>query len=881
MNQYAKQFATKLGSSRRRDKSAAQRSTAQRSTEKTTDAAPTSKATVPAEKPAADPVAPTTTAAEATTTVAEVTTTAEATSTTNASGANDVHHPTCANADAAISTTEALLEEVTVVGVGEGANPAVEEVTVVGVGEGDNPAVYRNPTKKAPADAAMNSSKPKKQATLLAKWLVSIDPGNTSRMEKNKRKEIERSAGTYDEEWQMQKAKKMKIANDFFDMVNAPLVRTDVCALLEGMCAAVEFRKEMDDAEPTKVRAKLSGSVAESEKALQIMIAKAPDRVETSLRGASQRVLGWHERSAAAYIFLHLRIYGKLDFNSKVQKVATVLGVNSDTVRKWFSLHDKLSTQYMESWVPIVKDMTWKQAATHFSSRWAAQWNIPEDEKVVDRMGPYLLQIAGNKTVLSKFTPGTTTAGRKSAAKRNANTFVMKQKSKQVPRVDAGKARKHQLQEEFVKKLVVERWDFGDPIGKAELTDELRAMDECAEEYVNANGGKNFYESYLDPKKGASGLSNWVSRVLDRMGWSLRKNSIGQIVPPDWREQAEANAAELRNKFREANVDVMLNADQTFVNFYPEESVVVAPTGTNRVGGRVKADVKAGFTAMVSCNMLTSKMDPPFVVYNGMKLKDAQRPETTLAWKHRNWRNSALGRTGYMAFQKKHWFDGDITVEWFEWVLNILYPGQKVGISIDMAPCQTKKEVKEYIEKKEVEGRLVVGYINGGLTSVLQVCDLVANKEFKAEIKRLYMRFRAEYLKAERAKTPDEPMRRIKIKIQVVKMTEIVEQSVKTFNDKQCGNPSIRNTFKKAGQHPWEDCEEDFKAHLDALEKLPLYKNETSHAPRIMENNINARSPTVIGDTRADGDEMEQDEELEEAAAEQADGDVEVLGSLA
>ena len=48
-----------------------------------------------------------------------------------------------------------------------------------------------------------------------------------------------------------------------------------------------------------------------------------------------------------------------------------------------------------------------------------------------------------------------------------------------------------------------------------------------------------------------------------------------------------------------------------------------------------------------------------------------------------------------------------------------------------------------------------------------------------------------------------------------------------------------------------------------------------------MENNINARSPTVIGDTRADGDEMEQDEELEEAAAEQADGDVEVLGSLA
>ena len=694
--------------------------------------------------------------------------------------------------------------------------------------------------------------------------------GNASKMEKNKRKAAER-AGTYDEEALAEKEKKMKLAHNFFTMLECPLVKSEVAAVLTGMCAVVEFRREMEDADPTMIRKELSGTVDESEKAVQIMIAKAPKRAEAVLRGTVSRAITSHERSAAAYIFLHGRIYGQLSFNMKAEKVAAAVGVGKDTVRKWFSLHDQSSKANMELWVPLVRDMNWKQAARHFNSRWTAQWNIGEDEKITEELGPYEAHITGTQTILSKFTPGTTTAGMKSAAKADKNTIVVKGSAKRGLRKDANNGRKHAALEEFVRDLVVQRWELGDPIGKAELADELRARDEAAADYVDGNGD-SFYKSYLDPAKNASGLSNWMGRVLDRMGWSLRKNSIGQIVPADWRAQAEKNAADLRKLFKDENVDVMLNADQTFVNFYPEEDVVVAPKGVRRVGGRVKADVKAGFTAMVSCNLLTSKMDPPFVVYNGTKLKDARYREQTLAWKWRNWRNSALGRTGYMAFQKKHWFDADVTIEWFEWLLNVLYPQEKVGVSLDMAPCQTNKEVVDYIKKKYDEGRLVVGFINGGLTSVLQVCDLVANKEFKAQIKREYMRFRAEYLKAERAKTPEEPMRRIKVKIQVDKMTELVEKSVKIFNDGQRGNPSIAKTFKSAGQHPWEACEEEFKAHLDSLEKLPLYKS-ASREEQIMNNNISSQSPTVIGDATAAGDELE----AEEAAAEELSGDVEVV----
>ena len=45
-----------------------------------------------------------------------------------------------------------------------------------------------------------------------------------------------------------------------------------------------------------------------------------------------------------------------------------------------------------------------------------------------------------------------------------------------------------------------------------------------------------------------------------------------------------------------------------------------------------------------------------------------------------------------------------------------------------MAPDHRSGRLSEYVEKRTKEGRLVLGFINGGLTSLLQVCDLVTNK---------------------------------------------------------------------------------------------------------------------------------------------------------
>ena len=145
------------------------------------------------------------------------------------------------------------------------------------------------------------------------------------------------------------------------------------------------------------------------------------------------------------------------------------------------------------------------------------------------------------------------------------------------------------------------------------------------------------------------------------------------------------------------------------------------------------------------------------------------------------------------------------------------------------------QKVQAYINEKVAEGRLVIGYINGGLTSVLQVCDLCANKQLKAIIKKLYLRWRNGFIRAEREKTPGQSTRRIKLKINVGAMTEIIEAAVKEFNLNEKRNQSIKKTFRSVGQDIWEDwdvLEPLFEAHLDALAKLPLYAttidNQTS-----------------------------------------------------
>jgi hypothetical protein len=113
---------------------------------------------------------------------------------------------------------------------------------------------------------------------------------------------------------------------------------------------------------------------------------------------------------------------------------------------------------------------------------------------------------------------------------------------------------------------------------------------------------------------------------------------------------------------------VIVNADQTFLRFYPEHEYVLAPTGCKRVGGKIRSDEKSGCTLMVTAELNSSKLLPPFLVLNGRKKVNAKNLQQTLWWKYQDW-SSRPGHSATLTFQEKHWFDEDITIEYLEYLL--------------------------------------------------------------------------------------------------------------------------------------------------------------------------------------------------------------------
>ena len=90
-------------------------------------------------------------------------------------------------------------------------------------------------------------------------------------------------------------------------------------------------------------------------------------------------------------------------------------------------------------------------------------------------------------------------------------------------------------------------------------------------------------------------------------------------------------------------------------------------------------------------------------------------------------------------------------------------------------------------------------------------------------IKRKHLVYRREFIRAERKKS-NGPNKRVTKQMLIVKMMDIVEESVREFNARQRETSSIRNAFVSAGQDPWKDCSVEFKANLDKqLSELSLY----------------------------------------------------------
>ena len=166
------------------------------------------------------------------------------------------------------------------------------------------------------------------------------------------------------------------------------------------------------------------------------------------------------------------------------------------------------------------------------------------------------------------------------------------------------------------------------------------------------------------------------------------------------------------------------------------------------------------------------------------------------------------------------------------------YPStQKILLIWDHAPAHDSTEVQEFLNS--VRDRLVTCLIPGGLTSVLQVCDLCCNAQLKNHFMLFYNQWRVFELAkqkrghdlaaatAEDRGLPAPSQSKMKLNKDRSVIIKLVERSFREFNRCQMEKPpaerAIVKTFARAGQDPDADLQK-FHEHLDGLSECSVYQ---------------------------------------------------------
>ena len=183
-----------------------------------------------------------------------------------------------------------------------------------------------------------------------------------------------------------------------------------------------------------------------------------------------------------------------------------------------------------------------------------------------------------------------------------------------------------------------------------------------------------FHIQFLTPNK-VSPFSQWLSRAIQRHGWVVRMSTVSQKVPDNWVQIAQIEAERICETMRAAEVVVLINADETFVLFYPEDGHVIAPEGAKRGRSTNETNAKLGLTGILGMELFSSTVLPPFTVLDG----------ATDGRLSKQWEKYA--GPAKVCFQKNHWMDKVLAKKYLSW-LKELYPGKKIGLIWDKAAAQ-------------------------------------------------------------------------------------------------------------------------------------------------------------------------------------------------
>jgi hypothetical protein len=167
------------------------------------------------------------------------------------------------------------------------------------------------------------------------------------------------------------------------------------------------------------------------------------------------------------------------------------------------------------------------------------------------------------------------------------------------------------------------------------------------------------------------------------------------------------------------------------------------------------------------------------------------------------------------------------------------------GLIWDKCTAHSGPDLDEWVEnynRQDGPGRLIIGYIPEGMTSLMQVCDVVVNRRFKQELSARYHDYR---MVKTAAMEPGQTL-----KVPRDQFISFLEGAVATINRENQTTRTIADAFESCGQNPWAPSTK-FDEHLAKLSNSSVYRTLSMARDKITldvaKNNITL-DDAVLGD---------------------------------
>lgn len=513
----------------------------------------------------------------------------------------------------------------------------------------------------------------------------------------------------------------------------------------------------------------------------------------SKLKGAKQtcslyKTRTWEQRSMSIFFFLHDSLG-----NKNIELTCSVFSTNQQTFDNWIR-----QKSYFGKWIGYVESFTVATVLQSVSEEIRNQYREVDQSSKVIVDAKFKAQ-SSDKLYVSAASAASGNTTRQMASKKaskSKNTIYIRKKTKSI---GSGRKVKYQEEELYIVSQVVIGWETGNPLSKSVAYDTIISKfgHEDENEWTEFERVMKINSGNISP-----GFSQWLSRVLLRHHFSIRKESISQTVPLNWLQICIEATALIRQTMSDAGVTRLVNADEMFLQFYPKETHLIAPTNASRVGSNRSEDGKKGCTIMVACEMFESKFVSPFLVMTGTR-------DGRLAQQFQNWDGCSK-----VTFQPKHWMDKQGSCIYLEW-LSSCYHGEKIGLIWDAASSHFCEDVME----KAAALNIVLGAIPPGCTSLLQICDLIANKPIKQAFKKRYVSW----------KIRNDPGPGGKYKVDRKDVIIWLEEAVEEVDTKMSTTKQISKAFAQYGQDFRSQDQSELAEYLAKHEENGVYASLLSN----------------------------------------------------